>query len=30
MKKEMISGAWDASDVTVDMIKEFKKAYSMK
>ena len=30
LSKEMLSGVWDASDVTADMIKEFKKKYNMK
>lgn len=30
LSKEMHAGEWDISDVTADMIKEFKKKYKMK
>lgn len=30
LSKEMMKGRWDISDVTAEMIKEFKKKYKMK
>ncbi len=30
LSKQMLAGEWDISDVTAEMIKEFKKKYNMK
>ena len=30
LSKEMLAGQWDISEVTADMVKEFKKKYNMK
>jgi ribonuclease Z len=30
LSKEMLAGEWDISEVTAEMIKEFKKKYNMK
>jgi len=30
LSKEMLAGAWDISEVTAEMVKEFKKKYNMK
>ena len=30
LSKEMLAGEWDISEVTAEMIKEFKKKYIMK
>ena len=30
LTKEMHAGHWDISEVTADMLKEFKKKYNMK
>jgi hypothetical protein len=30
LSKEMLAGRWDISDVSADMVKEFKKKYKLK